>query len=265
MLIYKITNDVNSKLYIGQTTKTLQERIANHRNSFVSGVDTHLYRAMRKYGWDKFHFHTIDYATTQDELDELEAFYIEKYDTIRNGYNMALGGKINVMYSEVVKEKHDAVMRSDDVRNRISVSVRQGYKARGGPSAAHRAKLSESRKALYASPEGELVKQKFRQSFHLSEAHFRALNDAKNKAVYCVDERGELVAEFKRVKDAADWWYQNGYGHVKSSDQLNDKIKESAKFGKYIRGLRWFYRVQRLSKARNRQSQKCVNTEKQVG
>ena len=243
MLIYKITNDVNSKLYIGQTTKTLQERIASHQNSFVSGVDTHLYRAMRKYGWDKFHFHIIDYATTQAELDKLEAFYIAKYDTVRNGYNMALGGKINVMYSPVVKEKHDAVMRSEDVRNRISASVRQGYQARGGPSAEHRAKLSASRKALYASPEGEIVKQKFRQSFHLSDSHFRALNDAKNKAVYCVSECGELVAEFKRVKDAAEWWYQNGYGHVKSSDQLNDKIKESAKFGKYIQGLRWFYRV----------------------
>lgn len=243
MLIYKITNDVNSKLYIGQTTKSLEERIRNHRNSFVSGVDNHLYRAMRKYGWDKFHFHIIAQVYDQDTLDELEAFYIAKYDTIRNGYNMAPGGKLNTMYSPVVKEKHDSVMRSDAVRRKISESMKQSYKDRGGPTEEHRAHLSASRRALYASEKGEEVKHKFRQSFHLSESHFRALNDAKNKAVYCVDEAGEVVAEFGRVKDAAIWWYQNGYGNVKSSDQLNDRIKESARSGKYIRGLKWFYRV----------------------
>ena len=65
-----------------------------------------------------------------------------------------------------------------------------------------------------------------------------ALQDADGVVV-----EGHIVAEFSRVKDAADWWHGHGYGTVKSSDQLNDRIKESAKKEKYIRGLRWFYRV----------------------
>lgn len=243
MLIYKITNDVNSKLYIGQTTKTLEQRIQNHRNSFVSGVDNHLYRAMRKYGWDKFHFEVIAEVTDQDTLDELEAYYISKYDTIRNGYNMAPGGKINIMYSDVVKSRHDAKMRTPEVRHRISESMKQSYADRGGPSAEHRANLSKSRKALYASDKGDEIRAKFRKSFKLSDEHYRALNDAKNKSVYCVNASGELVAEFDRVKDAADWWFRNGYGNVKNSDQLNDRIKESATQDRYIRGLKWIYRV----------------------
>jgi group I intron endonuclease len=243
MLIYKITNDVNDKLYIGQTTKTLKERIDGHRNSMVSDVNTHLYNAMRKYGWDKFHFQIIAEVEDQDTLNELEAYYIAKYDTIRNGYNMAPGGSINTMYSVIVKEKHDNIMRSEDVRKRISESMKQSYKDRGGPSKEHKKHLSDSRKALYASEKGQEVRAKFRKSFKLSEAHYKALNDSKNKCVYCIDTQGSFVAEFERVKDAANWWYANGYGTVKSSDQLNDKIKESAKFDKYIKGLKWVYRV----------------------
>lgn len=243
MLIYMITNDVNDKLYIGQTTKTLEERISNHRNSFVSGVDTHLYRAMRKYGWDKFHFKIIATADNQETLNDLEAYFIAKYDSIRNGYNMAPGGSINTMYSDIVKAKHDAKMRSADVRNKISKSMIQSYRARGGLTDDHRRHLSESRKQLYASPEGDIIRAKFKQSFKLSDAHYKALNDAKNKAVYCIDADANVVAEFDRVKDAAEWWYANGYGTVKSADQLNDRIKESAKYNRYIKGLKWVYRV----------------------
>lgn len=243
MLIYKITNDVNNKLYIGQTTKPLEERIRNHRNSFVSGSDTRIYRAMRKYGWDKFHFEVIATAKDKATLDELEKYFIEKYDSVNNGYNMSFGGDNNPMFSDEVAEKHSSIMRSDAVRKKISESMKRSYAKRGGPSEEHRKHLSNSRYALYASEKGEEVRRKFRESFKLSPEHFKALNDAKNKSVYCLNTDGEVVAEFHRVKDAADWWHKNGYDNVKSSDQLNDRIKESAKQEKYIRGLKWVYRV----------------------
>lgn len=243
MLIYKITNDVNEKVYIGQTTKSLDQRITNHRNSMISGVDTHLYRAMRKYGWDKFHFEVIATTEDQDSLNDMEAYFIQKYNSISNGYNMAPGGSINIMYSPVVARKHNSKMRSDEVRAKISESMKKSYQDRGGPSESHRAHLSESRKALYASDKGEIVKEKFRKSFKFTPEHFKALNDSKNKSVYCVDESGQLVKEFDRVKDAAAWWWHNGYSSVKDSEQLSTKIKESAKRNKYIKGLKWVYRV----------------------
>ena len=243
MLIYLITNDVNDKVYVGQTTKSLEERIRNHRNSMVSGGNTHLYNAMRKYGWDKFHFRTIAYADDQETLNELEEYFIKKYDSIEHGYNMAPGGSINTMFSPVVAAKHDSVMRSPEVRAKISASMKKSYQERGGPSESHRKHLSESKKKLYSSEKGQEVKQKFRKSFHLSEEHFRALNDAKNKCVYCINEAGNIVAEFNRVKDAAYWWYNNGYGNVKTYDQLMDKIRESYNQNRYIKGLKWVYRV----------------------
>lgn len=243
MLIYKITNDVNDKLYIGQTTKTLEERIKNHRNSFVSGVDNHLYRAMRKYGWDKFHFHPIVEVETQEELDALEEYYIREFDTIYNGYNMAKGGTVNVMYSEVIKERHDRKMRTPAVRKKISDSMKAYHKKNGGMTEEHRRHLSENKKAFYASARGQETKKKFSETFRLSEAHYRALNDAKNKAVYCVDVDGNIVAEFERIKDAAQWWYHNGYEDASRVHNLCTTIKRSYDLNKYIRGLKWIYRV----------------------
>jgi len=243
MLIYKITNDINSKIYIGQTTKSLEERIKNHRNSFVSGVDNHLYRAMRKYGWDKFHFEVIDTCDDQDTLNELEAYYIAKYDSVRTGYNMALGGTINTMYSEVIKERHDCKMRSPEVRKKISDSLKAHFQKTGGMSEEHKRHLSENKKAFYASERGQLTKQKHKETFHLSESHYRALNDAKNKAVYCIDANENVVAEFERVKDAANWWKEHGYIEVKYLRTISTTIKRSATTGRYIHGLKWFYRV----------------------
>lgn len=242
MLIYIITNDVNDKVYIGQTTKTLENRIQNHHNSMVTGVDTHIYRAMRKYGWEKFHFRQIATAESQEDLDYLEQYYIAKYDSVKNGYNMSFGGSTNTMDSPIVKAKHDAKMRSPEVRKQISESMKASYAERGGPTEEHRKHLSESRKALYASEKGDEIREKFRKSFKFSAEHFKALNDSKNKSVYCVNESGEVIAEFERVKDAAQWWYEQGY-IVKDVSQLCDRIKQSYREDKYIKGIKWVYRV----------------------
>lgn len=242
MLIYKITNDINDKVYIGQTTKTLEERIAQHRNAFVTGVTTHIYNAMRKYGWDKFHFHILDDSPlTQEELDMLEKKYIIEYDSINYGYNMIEGGSgINPMFYEKARTKHDAIMRSDEVRAKISHSMKESYAKRGGPSMAHRNHLSEQKKALYSSAQGELVKQKFKEHFELTLEHRKALIEGRSKGVYCVDEYGQVVNRFSKVKDAAKWWLSNGYS-VKSYDQLCDHIKRSFIEDIYIRGLKWIY------------------------
>lgn len=243
MLIYVITNDVNDKLYFGQTTKSLEERIKNHKNSMITGVNNHLYNAMRKYGWEKFHFHPIIEVDSQEQLDALEEFYIWHFDTICNGYNMAKGGSVNVMYSPVIKERHDNKMRSPEVRKKISDSLKSTIQKNGGMSEEHKRHLSENKKAFYASDRGQETKRKFSETFHLSEAHYRALNDAKNKAVYCINESGTVVAEFSRVTDAATWWQHNGYGEVRYLRTISGTIKRSATENRYIKGLKWIYRV----------------------
>ena len=51
--IYKIVNKINNKVYIGQTTRTIDIRWKQHLNN-INHVDTHLYRAMKNYGPENF-------------------------------------------------------------------------------------------------------------------------------------------------------------------------------------------------------------------
>ena len=91
-LIYKITNTINSKQYVGQTTKTLMERFDAHESK-SKYVDTYLYRAIRKYGLPAFTIEVLE-EVEPELLSERERFWIAKLNTlIPNGYNMTEGGE----------------------------------------------------------------------------------------------------------------------------------------------------------------------------
>lgn len=69
MYVYKITNKVNNKVYIGQSIRPIDERFNRHINDAVNYVlDTHFARAIRKYGKENFFIELIDTAETQEEL-----------------------------------------------------------------------------------------------------------------------------------------------------------------------------------------------------
>lgn len=88
MIVYKITNKVNNKIYIGQTINSLEQRFSRHKQDALSGrLDTHLARAIRKYGEDNFIIEIIDTAQTQDELTKKEYYWIGYYDSCNLGYN----------------------------------------------------------------------------------------------------------------------------------------------------------------------------------
>lgn len=88
MYIYKITNQINGKVYIGQSIKSIKERFKRHINDAMNNIlDTHFARAIRKYGADVFLLELIDEAENQEELNEKEKYYIQKYNSINEGYN----------------------------------------------------------------------------------------------------------------------------------------------------------------------------------
>lgn len=93
MLIYKIINNINSRMYIGQTTKTLEERIETYWKEYRwSCKPRPIISAMRKYGFDNFYFEIIeDNIKTQKELDDKERYYITQvYHSLisEKGYNV---------------------------------------------------------------------------------------------------------------------------------------------------------------------------------
>ena len=87
MIIYKITCLVNGKVYIGQTSETIEKRFKRHVGYQKDEHDTKFYRAIRKYGMENFVIEQIDTANNQEELDDKEIYWINFYDSVNSGYN----------------------------------------------------------------------------------------------------------------------------------------------------------------------------------
>ena len=90
-IIYKITNKLNGKVYIGQTRTPLNQRINKHFskakcNDNLTGIDA----AIKKYGRENFEIEQIDECSVE-QLDDLERFYIAKYNSYETGYNLTKG------------------------------------------------------------------------------------------------------------------------------------------------------------------------------
>lgn len=113
MLIYKITNKINQKIYIGETTVGLKERWSNYVRAYkwIKPGDSGqrpIVRAMQKYGIENFTIEIIhDDIQTQKELDDLEVYYIKQYKSQdpEIGYNIENGGNGNGKHSEATKQK----------------------------------------------------------------------------------------------------------------------------------------------------------------
>src|ERR1035437_2744024 len=91
MIIYKITNKFNGKIYIGQTIRTLEQRWSKHKSDSRTR-NYPIYLAIRKYGSEVFTVETLCTCDTQEELDKMEIYHISLYNTVSpNGYNLELG------------------------------------------------------------------------------------------------------------------------------------------------------------------------------
>ncbi len=102
MLIYKATCLITNKSYIGQTKKSLAERIREHNKDKSNTV---FHRAIRKYGKAAFTWKILAKGISLDELNTLEIKFINVEKTlVPNGYNLHTGGR-NHITLEITKEK----------------------------------------------------------------------------------------------------------------------------------------------------------------
>lgn len=156
MIIYKITNKINGKMYVGQTTRSLEERMKEHyRHDFIV-ID----KALKKYGTDSFLIEVIDNANDINELNEKEKYWIYKLNTLApNGYNQCFGGDNSCGFHY-----------RDESKNKMSESKKNKYQGIGNPfyskkhSYESKLKMNSKRKGMSHLNE-EQVK-------HLRESHF---------------------------------------------------------------------------------------------
>ena len=121
MFIYKITNNINNKIYIGLTTKEVSKRFLEHCRE--TSNCTKLRRAIFKYGKENFTVEEIDGALSISELNYKEQHYIHLYNSVEKGYNLASGGRFS-KHSKETRERLSKIntgkIHSKSTRKKIS-------------------------------------------------------------------------------------------------------------------------------------------------
>lgn len=235
--IYKIENLINHKCYIGQTKKTIQERYKEHiysskskKSKIASKV---LYKAMRKYGLENFEVTLLE-ECSDDDLNNREIYWIDKFDSYRNGYNSTIGGdgirKPLPSYEEVLQyytDNHNISLTQTAEHFDLCPSTIHDILVRGGFSEirSHPQKRSYKKSPLYNYKEiadkyqelknakqtavlfgcsEEVVKRACKECNveMLTTGQYR--KEYEVNTVYQIDKNtGEIIQSFRNLKEAA--------------------------------------------------------------
>lgn len=206
--IYKITNTINGKVYIGQTVKTLQQRFTQHKNNsnkpYFSQIV--LYKAFNKYGIDNFIFEEVE-QVPNNMLDEREKYWIEYYNSYFDGYNSTLGGRATSLYNWDV----------DDI-------IEKYHRLKSARAVAKEVGCDHSSIDKILNANG--VKR-------------YTLAQQLSKPV--ILENDEEKIRFDTTTDAAQWLMDNGYTKIKDRKKVRQEINSRISNGKKYFGFRIYY------------------------
>lgn len=176
--IYRLTNKINGKMYHGQTVEeNINNRWSKYRKLKCKDQPK-LYNALKAYGPENFLFEVIDTTPqNQSQLDELEIFYIAKFDSMNNGYNCDPGGKGGHRSNETkqkiskafrgrtLSEEHKRKIGQSRIGNKNPMFGRQPPNTGKHHSEEIREKISNSCKGRIISEE---TRNKIRESLRLT-------------------------------------------------------------------------------------------------
>ena len=184
-IVYKATNKINGKMYIGQTVGSLDARISRHiSDALLERYDMYFHNAVRKHGKENFDWKIIAECNSLEELNKAEIEMIEKYNTFGNGYNLTKGGEgsSGFKHSEETKQKLSEInsgennpnygkRRSEETRRKISDSNKgkNDFRGKNNPmygkhhSEETKRKISEAEKGKQISKEARKKMSKARK------------------------------------------------------------------------------------------------------
>lgn len=199
-IVYKHTNKINGKSYIGITKRTIEQRVGDG----YSG-SRHFNNAISKYGWENFETTILEENLTCDEACSKEKYYIEKYDSINNGYNLEEGGIYGTINPETRKLMSERMIGNTYSKNQVFSEEAKKH-------------ISEGLKRLYFDPvRGAEARRK------LSEAHRGRIVSKETRRKQSESLKGRKVSEEtkKKLSDAAK--------NRKVSEETKKKLSESLK------------------------------------
>jgi len=219
MIVYKATNLVTGKIYIGKTVRTLSHAKARHheraKRQWKYGCDSYFYASIRKHGWEAFDWKIIDQGETDAEIQQLERDWIAftgSYTDRKIGYNMTPGGdggagrKLSAEQVEFLRDRvsgegnmgwgkfgedHPAFGHTKSAEVRAAISRAHKGKV---VSPETRAKLSKTRISIFADQKAETerrreVERQARQAEHQAKKAAGAFKGENGRASKVTDQQ----------------------------------------------------------------------------
>ena len=178
--IYKITNDINDKIYIGKTDFSIEKRFKEHcQDAFRDRNEKRpLYAAMRKYGIEHFKIELVE--ETENPV-EREIYWIGFYDGYNQGYNATKGGDGKRLYD------HEKILiRLQEYPYPCDIALEFGC----------------SRDLVCSLAKANNIKVKSKSQEHMQEL--------LSKSISAYTKQAEFVATFSSTAEAANWCYKQG-------------------------------------------------------
>lgn len=184
--IYIITNDINNKVYIGQTISTVEHRWGEHKTKayYVAGDsrnDTVFYKAIRKYGIDHFQAKELEYVEDNSMLSDRECYWIAEYNSYQEGYNSTIGGEGRQWYNyQDFKNLWDKGYSVDEIAKEYECERNTVYYALSGFKGwSEEAKQRQKEKAI------------------------KAMQSSRKICVDCYDLKGNFLNTYESSRAAA--------------------------------------------------------------
>ena len=232
--IYKVTNLVNGKIYIGQTRNTIEQRKSTHTHSAKYHKDnTIFHNSIRKHGVDNFSWEIVC-KCLEELLDDMERGYIKKYKSMyyESGYNMITGGHSGGLLTEEIKKKISISKMGDrhsyETKKRISDSLlgdknpmfgkQHTKETKTKMSTNGKGKFGPNNEKHYLKNNGKLISGK---------------NNPNKKVILKLNKKMIVVHEYNTLMEAcsdnniSDTWLRNIIKNKKIKNDFYFKYKDT--------------------------------------
>ena len=135
------------KYYVGQTMKTIEQRAGKdgrRYGTFNETCNSKFANGIRKWGWNAFECKVLE-EVFEEDLDKLEKFYIEQFDSYKNGYNSTIGGEGAKGHNPYANKTEEEI---EKIKEKIRISNKKHFQ---NPKA--RENRSETAKKLWEDEE----------------------------------------------------------------------------------------------------------------
>lgn len=196
-VIYKVTNLVNQKMYIGKTYN-FEKRKREHLYDIDNELPFH--KALKKYGLKSFKWEIIDTASTDEEIKEKEIYWIKRLNTCihspnSQGYNVTLGGEGGVSWNS------RAVAQFDFDGNFIEEYISCSHAS--VTTGIHRKGIEECAKGLYKTSGG--YRWKFKDEWDGKNiGKYKKKPSHRRKEIVQLSIDGNFIAKYTSVQEAAE-------------------------------------------------------------